>query len=337
MNTSPGHEQSNRTTMKNSYLPASLALLVGIGIGWFIKPSNPSVPAGQTVSRETKIERPKPNITTPENRQEPEGSAETSTKSSVRTMVLGGDNQLPKEAREMQDKIATAMENSQRKKDDREIAELVEKLGLDAGQQAKINAFYEKKRAALAGMMSGDSDQMPDFKAMGNGPLEDLMAATLSDEQAKTYAELKATERGKKIESQALKDLAKLNGMIDLRPEQKDAVYQILYDDAGSKVDLAAKSGMGGMMSMMGSDFGVDLDMDSVGLHDSVYLAEDNANTSGDAAGVIEKMRASQREKINAQVKRMEPVLDAKQLEAYREHLEAKGSMFDSMITIPGK
>lgn len=319
--------------MKNHYLPVSLALLVGVGIGWLVKPAGETAPTATQVSRETKIERPQPAVAASEATAPDHGR----TKPAVRTLAMGSGQEIPKEAREMQDKMATAMADSQRKKDDRQIAELVEKLGLDAAQQAKLTAFFEKRRAAITGMFSGDGSTPPDFKAMGDDQLDKLMAATLTADQGKTYAALKEAERNKKVESQALKDLAKLNSMIDLRPDQKDAVYQILCEDAGTKVDNAAKSGMGGMMAMMGGDLGVDLDMDTLGIHDSIQVVGEEGAPATDGASIRERILEQQQKRTDAQVKRMESVLDAKQLEAYRERLETKGSMFGSMIAIPDK
>ncbi len=325
--------------MKNLYLPVSLTLLIGIGIGWLMKPSAPAVSAAAEVARVTKVERPNPTKPVSEAVRENKGR----TKAAVRTMELGGGEEKSAKVQKIKDQMAAAMENSRKKKDDRQIAELVEKLGLNAAQEAKIRAFFEKRGKAVAAMFSGTGTP-PDLKAMGNEGLDKLLAETLSADQQQSYAEFKTAERVKKVESQALKDLANLNGMIDLRPDQKDAVYDALYNAAAAKVDkmensgLGGLGGLGGLVSMIGGDLAnATVEISDISMANSGKASEDSGKPGGNGAITLEKIRAQQQGRIDSQVEQMAPVLDEKQLQDYREHLESKGSIFNSMIIAPSE
>ena len=313
--------------MKNQVVLLILALLLGVGIGWVMKPD--ASPTGAAAEGEDKglsrVEaRPRPVASDVD-----EGTESPVRRTETRAMVLGGDYEPSPEEKAMQEQISKAMEDRQSKSDEKQIASLIEKLGLDAAQEGALREYFAKRRGELAKLFSGESSGMPDMSRFSESKLDDVMAEILSGDQMVTFDGVKAAEREKKVESRALKDLAKLNSVIDLRPEQKDAVYQVLYDDAGTKVDKAAESGSSIFGTMFGGGFGVEMDMDSIAMHDSVMVAGADAE-GGSPEASMAAFRDAQQKRIDDQVNRLSSVLDETQLQNYRDHLESQGSMFES-------
>lgn len=317
--------------MKNQAVFLVLALVLGVGIGWIIKPDrSTSSPEGFDSKGLSRVEaRPRPVMS-----DDGDGKEPPVRRSGTRTMALGGDNEPSPEEKAMQEQISKAMEDRQSKSDEKQIASLIEKLGLDAAQEAALREYFAKRRGELAKLFSEESNEAPDMSRFSESKLDDLMAEILSGDQMETFDVVKTAEREKKVESRALKDLAKLNSVVDLRPEQKDAVYQVLYDDAGIKVDKAAESGSSIFGTMFGGGFGVEMDMDSIAMHDSAYVTGAGIEGEGAEAGMA-AFRDAQQKRIEDQVNRLSSVLDENQLKNYRDHLESQGSMFESFASPP--
>ncbi|MEP4077885.1 hypothetical protein [Haloferula sp.] len=308
-----------------------LALVLGIGIGWLIKPGREAA-ATVGVTEDNIPSRPEAE---PRGRADREGDEEVDSprrKTKTRTLVIGDGEELTPEEQAMQDQIKKAMSDRQLKADERKIAALVEKLGLDAAQEASLREYFESRRDKIVGIFSGDGSDASDMSNVSEKKLDELMVDILTDDQQEVYEEVKTADREKKVESRALKDLAKINGIIDLRPEQKDSVYQVLYDDAGVKVDKAAESGMSVFGAMVGDSFGVSMDLDAAEMHDTAYLIDDETGDL-DRDGQIQAFRDARQKRVDEQVERLEPVLDEDQLSAYREHLESQGSVFESFMS----
>ncbi|GAA5478190.1 hypothetical protein [Haloferula helveola] len=300
------------------------AALLGFALAWAVKP-NSEVPASAGATP-PKVER---------DRRENSGSdaeSPASPKVETRTMVIGGDSEsMTPEMREAQDRMATAMEEQHRKKDERRISELVAALGLDAGQEAELRTFFDKRRRALTAMWAG-GDAEKGMEAMREDKLDDFLADLLSPDQHETYDELKATERSREVEAAALKDLAGITRSVDLRPDQRDAVYDILHKEAAERIERRAESGQGSMMTMFGNEIGFGSETDFMDFS-GVFEGMDEGNGEvPDQQAIVQRIREAQQKKIDEQVGRFEGVLDEGQLTKYRETLESKASMFGAML-----
>jgi|GEM_PF-4470261 len=307
------------------------AVAVGFGLAWLAKPET-ATPPEASPGPGSKVARDRPA-------EPPEGRG-TGGKVQARSIVVGGDaSERSPEMREAQDRMATAMDERQRQQDEKRIAELVAALGLDAGQEAELRAFFDKRRRAMTGMWGG-GDPEKAMEAMKPSQLDEMLGELLSPEQQRAYDELKETQRGREVDALALRDLASMTRAVDLRPDQRDAVYEILHQDAGERIDRRAESGQGAMMSVMGD--GVAFEMNDE-LFDFGETMEELGRQAGEELGpsageapdeqvMIRRMREAMQQRIDRQVARFEGVLDEAQLAKYRGSLESRSSFFDAMI-----
>lgn len=316
--------------MKSKVVILVLAIILGVGIGWLIKPGPET--SASTEATKGKIptrEVAQPAVTASSNNDSRDEESAPAPKVQTQTMVFGNGKELTAAEKAMQDQISKAMTDRQEKVDERKIKALIEKLGLDGDQEAALRGYFSDQRNNIAGLFSGKSSSASSMSNLSETKLDDLMAEVLSDEQKETYEEVKVAEREKKVESRALKDLAKLNGIIDLRPEQKDAVYEVLYEDAGSKVDKAAESGISAFGSLMSGGMGVSMDLDMTEMHGAL-VGDDGAGGGKPSA---EAFKQAQEKRIDDRVGRLSEVLDEGQLQNYRESLESQGSVFGSFVS----
>ena len=221
-----------------------------------------------------------------------------------------------------QERWQKVMRDQTKERINRKVAELAKKLGLDANQEARLQAWFDGEFEKIAAEENGTHKL---GKLLRQNSIDEALADILTDGQAVAYEEMKTNEHNRKVESRALKDLAKLNTILDLTQEQKDAAYELLYEDAGKKVDASASN----PSAMTFSINGTDIDIDDLGLGGITDIARqiEGPDQGGNPGGKVDwrqlRMEQNQR-RIDAKVDRLAPVLTEDQAAQYRQHLESK-------------
>jgi len=325
--------------MKHTVLTGVLCLVLGFTIGWLSKPGRseavaissdaPSTSATPKASPSTKSVG---SSAVPSKALRPE--ADTTDKEQIVTM--GRSNPA------MQKRFENMIIDQARKKSTAKVAELAEKLGLSAQQAEALQAYFDNKIADITGDPD-DEESMPDILALSklqtSKSIDAALADILTDEQATAYEELKANERNRQVESRAYKDLARVNSVLDLNDDQKNAVYDILYEQAAKKVDKSDDAGSA--MTMVMNGHGIDIDVDDLGLGGIIGSAT-ALDSNGDPGprsreDIMKSMREQNQKRINDQVGRLAPALTPEQAEQYRKHLESKSSgTFQHMLIEEG-
>ena len=229
------------------------------------------------------------------------------------------------------------MKKRQMDKINARIAKLTAELDLTPEQQAKLRQTLEAKLNGFESMFSGDGDpsQMNELSMLlsGNGT-DQVLESLLTPEQKAAHEALKTRELANRVESKALKSLAKLS-FLDLSQQQKDAAYAILYADAETTAETTSPENT--MLSLMTDGMGIDLDFEDLGLSGALEMEESVASGERpDPAEVMARMKESRMQRVNEKVEALRPVLNETQLEAYRKNLESKsegmlGGMFGGM------
>ena len=343
-NASPVLRRSPDRTMKNAVVVGIICLVIGIAVGWVAKPGvggdgDPAKVADAKPERRSVEDQDGGKLATKSGRAM-EGGSDDEKADGPRSIVISNgevidqDGEGMEEVREMQDRWQKAMVDRQRKKFDARISKLVADLGLDGAQEEKLKKFFDDKIGEITEKMkSGDQDDFSGMKELagllrGEG-LDDQFERILSAEQQEEYAAMKEKERMTKLDSKALKDMAKVNEVVSLRPEQKEAVYDLLYEDAEKSID--ENKDATGFMSVFTEGMGIEIDTDVMGITEAIQVQMESAEEGGEAPDPNDWMkvvRESQKKRIDDQVERLAPVLDEQQLSQYRSHLETKSSGF---------
>jgi hypothetical protein len=316
--------------MKNSIAIGLLCLLIGIAIGWVAKPG-PEAP--EVASLDPGSNAPQ-KITRSTTAPTPDSPGQKSERPQItsRTVVIGGDGDMSEEDRnrieKYQDQREKMMIERQRKKFDRQITDLVAKLGLDANQEAAVRKLYDERLEGMDGLMGmesmGDPKKMKEISELLRGEgLDEELASLLSEDQLEAYQQMKAEERGRKMDAKALKDLSKLTGVLALNPDQKDAVYEVLYEQAAERIDNPSDASVIMGLSMEGMGFEFDVDDSGIGAaFDMQMSAGDGEEIDQEAMMKNFQERATQR--IDDKVNLLSDILDEDQTTRYREHLESR-------------
>ncbi len=144
--------------------------------------------------------------------------------------------------------VAEAFEARKRARDEREIAlklaALTRRLGLSEEQQAEVRQLLldraARKRAAVGqvfnlggGGASAARSVIESAFGSGDGDtpsLEDELAQILEGEQFAAFESYQMEQLANEAEVRAYRDLASLQSMFDLSPEQKDLAFRALVD-----------------------------------------------------------------------------------------------------------
>jgi hypothetical protein len=316
--------------MKNTVLVAIVGIALGFAVAWFVKPDSPGTATSPEASPPSRVHAPEPStapkeprVTTRSTNVKKRDSIEEGNSPRVTTRVIDGNNSS----------FEKMMKKRQEKKFDARIARLVKELNLTPEQEKELLAQWSKKTEGLAEMMrSGKGMENPGdiAKLMSGSGIEETLEPLLSDEQKAELTALQEREFDNRVESRALKSLAKLS-FLDLKSDQKDAVMDILYDQAEER----EKSGSAGgaMMSVMTEGLGIELDIDSLGIGGIIEEQIEGGNENTDQNDIMKRMKESSQKRIDEKVKALEPVLDEDQLTRYRESLESKnGGMLGGIL-----
>jgi len=331
--------------MRNAIVVGIICLVLGFAAGWVAKPGNAGdgAPGGEMAAAKPERQRAgdadsdSGKLATKTDRARE--SSDDGEKAAARTIVIENgkmvdqDDETIAQVEDMENRMQKAMVDRQRKKFDARIAKLVADLGLDATQEKQLREFYESKLDEIGGKMKDGDD--PGFAGMkelagmmrGEG-LDAHLERILTAEQQQEYEAMKEKERVTKLDSKALKNMARVNEVVSLQPDQKEAVYDLLYEDA--EKDLNSNNDTSAFMSVFTEGMGIEIDPDALGISGAIEMQMEAADGREvqDPQAMMKAMRESQQNRIDEKVERLSPVLDEQQLDQYRSHLEAKSSGF---------
>lgn len=220
---------------------------------------------------------------------------------------------------------------------DMRIAAMVKELGFNAAQEKALRSFFDEqlKKIDMSAMTAftgnSDSDKVKEMAAALRGDgLNEFMKNHLSEDQMEGLEALQERKKNSKVESRALKDLAKLQQTLDLSDDQKDKVYNLLIEDAEKR--LASQSDADFLTRSMMSSMGVEMDLGDMDMGSVMNLHAEGDDAPKDRAALIQKMKDDRQKRIDDKVARLAPVLNETQQQQYRKSLENKGGMFQMMI-----
>ena len=218
--------------------------------------------------------------------------------------------------------MLASMEERRAKRTEARIAELVAKLGLNPQQEARLRAHFDSLKPEVKVDEDGNSLRMNSMPKLSpqerEASLAKLMGEMLTEEQQETYETFKETERNQQVEARALRDMASLTQAIELREDQRDAVYEILQNDARNEAGNTMETGMPAVGVFTNTDFGP-----GPGAEATVMRMAAPGTEGMDQ----EEAMAQERARIDGKMERLSGVLDAAQLAAYRSYLE-QGTVF---------
>lgn len=314
--------------MKTTVLIATCTA-IGVAAGWFLKPENeaaPSETATPTVSSRAKSSTNTEKTTRNDrsvvsSRRNGQSDSDNTDARATRALSSG---------KQYQERFMKMLAKRQNAKIDARIAKLVAQLNLTPEQEAALRKALEEKNSSST---SGEFSPFSMAGQTGDASVDEALKDILTDEQKEEHVDLKERELANKVESRALKQLAKLSDL-DMTQEQKDAVYDILYQQAEKTTGEA--SPMHDSISAITSGLGVDIDPDDLGLGFSVgaemyqSAREGEQDKPQDMSALIKER---QQKVIDEKVQALSPVLNDSQLEQYRSSLELKSSgLFGSFL-----
>jgi hypothetical protein len=321
--------------MKNTLIIALVSISLGFAAGWLAKPETAASEDTETAARTTS-RKAKPSSSQGSSDSD---KAKSTRRSGVTVRSMSSDE-------EMDPEMKKRIEESQRKqtdmvkkrlgdKFDMQITAMVKELGLNASQEKSLRAFYaaQLEKVDFSDGMSamGDPDKMKEMAAALRGDgLNDAMKNVLSEDQMEGLEAMQERKQNSKIESRAMKDLAKLQQTLDLSEDQKQKVYDVLMEDA--EKSLESQSDADFVTRLMMSSMGVEMDLGDMDMGSVMTLHTDSEDAPTDRASMIKQMKESRQKKIDTKVERLSPVLDESQQEQYRKSLENKGGMFNMML-----
>lgn len=311
-----------------------VCLTAGVALGWFGRPligskSEPTLTAAPASATANHSSEARASSDTAEKPSERSSSRRTPSDNSE---AKAKEREKMKEAgKKQQQMMAKRMTDIQRKKFEARLAKLTADLNLTPEQQAQVKAGMEKRFEKMGELFSFDGE--PDGEKMKS--LTDLMkadgldeatASVLTEDQKKDYADFKGKERQNRVESRALKDLGNITTALELSPEQRDGVYQVLSDEAAKRED---NQKTGGLMSMFTEGMGIQID-DELGVQD-LMQEQMEAQMGGGRNGVDmgdmqKKLRESVKLRTEQRLEALRPHLNESQIKQYQAHLEAKSA-----------
>lgn len=315
--------------MKNLTIVGVLMLAIGFAVGWLAKPA-PLVRQAAVAQDAPPSALQAPTIAG----ALPAGTTAPAGKRSIRETGSkkpgANDNaDIEKQGQQMQAEMMRAMGDRTRSKFTLRIDQLAEKLNLTPAQKAQMTAMMEKSMAefekldftdpAASAMLATETGWMPTEKAL----LESLQGS-LSPEQRDSLNGLLETERRNKVDTLALKNLSKLQGIVPLEEGQREEIYKILTASAETSVN--AESDKPDPTAFFTDGMGLDMDPYDLGVTRLMTdITPEMAENPGDTKNILKSMKEAMDKRIEAKVDQLRPVLNDKQLEMYRNELKGKG------------
>lgn len=315
--------------MKNTLIIATVCIALGFAAAWITKPApeqaDSSVADGQRPSS-----RATATATTPDQSKSSRRSGAV-IRNSMSTADI--DPEMQKAMSEGQKRQTDMMKKRINDQFDTKIAAMVKELGLNAQQEKALREFYAEQLKKIDMSDIANADAVPEkIKEMaaalrGDG-LNDFMKSHLTEDQLAGLDAYQERKKKNKIESTALKDLAKLQQNLDLSQEQKDDVYGILMEDAEKR--MSEQSDADFVTRSVMSSFGMEMDLGDMDMGKLMQIGEGGGEV--DQATMIQQMKEDREKQIDAKVERLAPVLNETQQAQYRKSLESQGGMLNMML-----
>lgn len=297
----------------SSPLLLSATLGIGIAIGWFARPMPGPISAG--------AENPSAAAPSPSGDAKPLAEARPAKSDRERPDSKQREESGPPE---MVVRMQEAGVERHRGNLEQYVATLTESLKLTPEQTDQLKAAVEAQIEALRGFTSGagnaaDPGGMP---ALGTDPLEASIAAMLSASQKEDFESFKQREKTRKVDTLALKNLSHLQGIVDFKEGQRDAIYEILSRSAEAAVENPDPATVGGVLN---EGMNGEMDAYGLGLQKMVTQLMLGSTAGGDQKSALREFREAFEKRVDAKVEELRPVLDDAQLERYRAELKSKG------------
>lgn len=320
--------------MKSHFLVAIACLAIGISVAWVFKPDSSSGTGSTGDSAAATFGKP--------------GSpGESNPKMSDRKPLKsnrkpGGGGANPKFAtivtsegmsEEMNRKITTMLKKQKIAQIDARIAKLVAQLNLTDGQEAALRKATESRLEGFKKLFGKDGDPSQLGELMQSDGIDEALVDILTTEQVEEHKAVKKRERANRVEARALQELARLSDL-DLTQDQKDAAYDIFYQQAEESVGDGTPAQ--GMLSVVTDGFGIEVNSDALDLPTAVIPANDDVasgTAKSDPQTLMRVARERMEQRINERVNSLRPVLSEAQLEQYQRSLELRqGSLFTEFL-----
>jgi hypothetical protein len=251
------------------------------------------------------------------------------------TKLLGkkpSDAEIAAEEKESNERFSGQQDERMRGEDEQRIKKLSSALDLAPWQVEKLGKYLNDRRAKVAEISRNYDDTTFDkvTEILDPKHFDSMLKELLTPEQAELYLENKNKELGGKVDSASLAKLAAFNSAVDLRPEQRDAIYEVLYADAASQVDKKAESDRkNGLDSYPGAfDPSEYTDgRDIFDFSDSGEITRIYDSAGDDPESIKKGIKALVDQRIEERLGRFSGILDQSQLDQYRADLKKKANI----------
>ncbi len=301
---------------------------LGFAIGWVAKP----VPvAKETVAGADAAQRKNaPSAAAREAEPLVQGKRSEREPTAPKKAAGVTDEQMS-QAKKMQGEMVKQMTKRYRTKFEQQIEKLAVSLTLSDEQKNKLTAWLDERMTKLEGMDFEKPESMMEItniaKTLNNQALQEQLAPTLSEEQKVALKDFTEKEHRTKVDTAALKNLSKLQSVIEFEEGQRDKVYEILAAGADESVRHQDENPDPSQLFMEG--MGMDMDPYDLGLQqamtESVGDPMEFTKKGADQKDMSKRLREAIDKKIDAKVEALKPVLNEKQIEQYRTELKTKG------------
>ncbi len=318
----------------NSVIFLAVGLAAGFAFAWVLKPAlkttvqdPPDVPSGTkgSVSPFKVSDRPSGVPADP-------GTKLLEKKPS--------DADIVAEEKESNERFSSQQDERIRGEDEQQIRKLSSAMNLAPWQVERLGKYLNDRRAKVAEIYRTNDDTTFDKVSEILDPelFDSMLKELLTPEQAELYLENKTKERDTKVDNASLAKLAAFNSAVDLRPDQRDAIYEVLYADAASQVDKKAESDRKNKLRFNTGIFNPSDYTDGRDIFDFSNSGEITRiyDSAGDDPESIKKgIKALVDQRIEERLGRFSSILDQSQLEQYRADLKKKANtIYGGMLGI---
>lgn len=316
--------------MKNLIVVGGLMLGLGFAIGWVAKPV-PVVKEATAVA-DVAAQRQAPPSAAVKKEAEPLVQGKRSEREPAAPKNPHGvtDEQMA-QAKKMQGEMVKQMTKRMRTRFEQQIEKLAVSLNLTEDQKNKLTTWLDERMKKLDGMDFEKPESMSEItgiaKTLTNKSLNEVLAPTLSPEQQIAMKDFTDKEHRVKVDNTALKNLSKVQSVIELEEGQRDKVYEILSASADASVRTQDENPDPSSMFMEG--MGMDMDPYDLGLQqamtESVGDPMELSKSGGNQKDMAKRLREAFDKRIESKVEALKPVLNETQLDQYRTELKTKG------------
>jgi hypothetical protein len=314
---------------KNRSILALLILVIGLLVGWLLKPAGPAAePSAEPVVKTSAAPAAKAESTAAAEPAVPGKRAvrEPAVREPANPYQGMSDEQVA-QVKNMQGEMSKMMVARQRAKFEKQIERWAGKIKLTENQKADLTSWLDGEMKKLEELDLTNVNSMSGFKGLPTEKsLEEQLAPSLTAEQSTALAAFKEHEHQSKVDSMALKNLSLLQGVIDFEEGQRDEVFNILAEDADE--NLRSEQEKPDITKELTEGMGIDMDPYNLGIQQALtesVMSPGSPAPAGNPAEIAKKMREVIDQRIESKIEKLRPVLNDRQLEQYRTELKTKG------------